>query len=686
MAMTESARAALRALCQRIVPAAFDANNPAAGSALLARVEARIASLPPARACETELFLSFVPRRFAGMLLSGRPIVFTNAAENAQDRFLAAWQAHPFVRIRGAFQGLRKLILWTWWETAGPRASIGWLGPLHLRDPVLAWEGPLSGVARSEEPVFRSSESRPGENEPALHPVHAQRPHQTGPSVDLVANGAVLRADVCVVGSGAGGSVAAARLASAGLDVIVLEEGRSWRPADSDEEESTMVHRLYAEGGTRATDDQSITLFQGACLGGGTTVNWMLMLRPPLHVMEEWQNAWRAELLGPAALLPALERIEADVSAARVPPDAHSAQNRALLDGAVNLGWAVEESRINAKGCVRAGTCGLGCHWGAKQSATETFLPVAQQHGARVLCQAHVERIEAPAGRGAMRRVHVRGVVDGAGAAGFVIEAATVVLAAGAVGTPAILQRSGLGGGGVGRFLRLHPTTAVVGLYDHDMYGGAGIPQSSVCTEFLNRAEGFGFWIECPPFQPALAAAALPGYGHLHAERMRDYRRLGAFIVLVRDGAPPDRDRSQGSVRARRSGRVSIRYALRGRDWDHLAHGIAACARLHLAAGARSALGLFNGARAVTSEAGARDLAHRRYQRNRISLFSAHVNGTCRMGTDPGSSGCDPEGRRHGVERVYIADGSIFPSAPAANPQATIMAAASLIADRIVQR
>ena len=685
MAMTESARAALRALCQRIVPAAFGANNPAAGAALLARVEARIASLAPSRARETERFLSFLPGRTAAMLLSGRPIVFTNAAEEAQDRFLTAWQAHPSVRIRGAFQGLRKLILWSWWETPGPRASIGWLGPLHLRDPVLAWEGPLSGVTRSDEPVLRSSD-RPPEDGMASPRVHGQRPRQSGATSHRIVNGAILRADACIVGSGAGGSVAAARLAAAGLEVIVLEEGPSWQPADADEEESTMVHRLYAEGGTRATDDQSITLFQGACLGGGTTVNWMLMLRPPLHVLEEWQSAWRAELLGPSALLPALERIEAEVSATRVPADAHSAQNRALLDGAANLGWTVEESRINAKGCVRAGTCGLGCHWGAKQSATETFLPVARKHGARVLCHSHVERIEAPTGRGAMRRVHVRAMVDGAGAARFVVETAIVVLAAGAVGTPVILQRSGLGGGAVGRFLRLHPTTAVVGLYDHDMYGGAGIPQSSVCTEFLNRADGFGFWIECPPFQPALAAAALPGYGLPHAERMRDYRRLGAFIVLVRDGAPPDRDRSQGHVRVTGSGIVSIRYALRSRDRDHLAHGIAASARLHLAAGARSALGLFNDAQPVTTEAAARGLAQRRYQRNRISLFSAHVNGTCRMGTDPGSSGCDPEGRRHGVENVYIADGSIFPSAPAANPQATIMAAASLIADRIIRR
>jgi choline dehydrogenase-like flavoprotein len=489
-----------------------------------------------------------------------------------------------------------------------------------------------------------------------------------------------------VVGSGAGGSVVAALLAEAGLDVVVVEEGSSWSPPDSDEEEATMVPRLYAERGTRATEDNAITLLQGACLGGGTTINWMLMLRPPMHVMEEWERAFGATLLGPASLVPALERIEQEVGAALVPSDAHSAQNRALLDGATRLGWRVEEARINARGCIRAGTCGLGCRWGAKQSATETFLPRARAAGARILCNARADRIEAPSRRGALRRVHIENV-DGTTVRGrFSVEARIVVLAAGAVGTPAILERSGLAGGGVGRYLRLHPTTAVVGQYANDMYGGAGIPQSTVCTEFLNNGDGFGFWIECPPFQPALAAAALPGFGAAHADRMRAYRKMGAFIVLVRDGAPPARDRSQGDIRAAPAGPPRIRYRLGKQDWSRLANGVAAATRIHLAAGAASATALHVGAEAVTTERAARSLAQRRFGPNRISLFSAHVNGTCRMGQDPASTGCDPEGERHGVEGVFIADGSIFPSAPAANPQAAIMAAASLIARGILDR
>ena len=91
----------------------------------------------------------------------------------------------------------------------------------------------------------------------------------------------------------------------------------------------------------------------------------------------------------------------------------------------------------------------------------------------------------------------------------LVAEAPVVVLAAGAVGTPVILQRSGFGGGGVGRFLRLHPTTAVAGEWHDDVYAAAGIPQSAVCDEFIRRDDhGYGFWIECAPHHPGLAAVA----------------------------------------------------------------------------------------------------------------------------------------------------------------------------------
>jgi choline dehydrogenase-like flavoprotein len=261
------------------------------------------------------------------------------------------------------------------------------------------------------------------------------------------------------------------------------------------------------------------------------------------------------------------------------------------------------------------------------------------------------------------------------------VEAPIVVLAAGAIGTPVILQRSGLGGGGVGRYLRLHPTTAVMGHYDQQVYPLAGIPQSVVMEEFVrNDPDGYGFWIECPALMPALASAALPGFGAAHHALMQKLASTSAFIVLVRDGSGTDA--SMGSVILERNGRVRIHHRLSAADRDNLRLGIEAAARLHLSAGAREAVSLHTPALVATDQSGLRAMRTASVGPNRVGLFSAHVNGTCRLGVNPSTSGCSPTGERHGVRGLYVMDGSLLPTAPGVNPQWTIMAIASLLAER----
>jgi choline dehydrogenase-like flavoprotein len=258
------------------------------------------------------------------------------------------------------------------------------------------------------------------------------------------------------------------------------------------------------------------------------------------------------------------------------------------------------------------------------------------------------------------------------------------VLAAGAVGTPVILQRSGLGGGGVGRYLRLHPTTAVAGEHRDDVYAAAGIPQSAVCDEFIQRDDhGYGFWVECAPHHPGLGAVATGGFGAAHREVMRRFRRTTNLIVLVRDGS--DLDASNGSVTVSRGGRARIAYRLGGRDRANLVAGVEATARILLAAGVTGVRTLHTVGGEIRDERDVTALRNRAWGPHDLTMFSAHVNGTCRLGTDPRTSGADPTGERHGVRGLYIADGSLLPTGLGVNPQATIMAMATLIAERMVE-
>src|SRR5206468_7535326 len=206
------------------------------------------------------------------------------------------------------------------------------------------------------------------------------------------------------------------------------------------------------------------------------------------------------EGMGPADLAPVFDLVERETHSQPVPEDAHNPPNRILLDGARALGWSAFSGTINARGCVRCGMCGLGCRYRARQGPSAVYLPRALAAGARLYADVRADRIEV-AGRGGpapLKRVHAT-VLDrttGRPRGRVRVEAPIVVVAGGAVETPALLQRSGLGGGGVGRFLRLHPTTAVIGRHPRTLYGAGGIPLSAVCDEFLRGDDGYGFWME----------------------------------------------------------------------------------------------------------------------------------------------------------------------------------------------
>ena len=687
-AFTARQRKTLDALCRRIVPAAFEHDGDALD--LPASVEDRVVVDAKLRG-EFTLLLSFFGSTLCSLIFSRSLSRFDSLPGERQDIVLGQWEGSKVGFRRTIFQAFRRMILSTYYAMPESHAGIGFRGPLYLRDASVEWEGALPGVASDAEPVARTQGAE-------LSEMHRQLAHDAALRTAAIPPGLVqghqitedreITADVCVVGTGAGGAAVAARLAESGYEVVVLEEGGYWTEENFTEQESEMVPRLYAERGNRVTQDLGFSLLQGRAVGGGTLVNWMIMLRTPEWVLDEWARDYGTEGMNAEDMKSVYELVEADVHATMVPADAHAPGNRVILEGAAGAGWSAREARINAKQCIRAGFCGLGCRYGAKQSTYVTYVPRALRAGARLFSDARVDRIETleRGGRAPLKVVHAD-IIDREShetRARLSVRAPIVVLAAGAVGTPVILQRSGMGGGGVGKYLRLHPTTAVFGKYDREMYGSAGIPQSALSDHFIRANNDYGFWIECPGLLPGLAGAAIPGFGAQHRSTIRDFTKLSGLIVLDRDGS--ELGTSNGDVAARRGGGARIRYSMSKGDSATLAQGIEAAARIHFASGAREVQTLHSPQLRCTStrELGAIATAPR--GPNQLGLFSAHVNGTCRIGKDPKTSGCNPNGERYGAAGVYIADGSLFPTAPGVNPQATIMALATIIAQRIMTR
>jgi choline dehydrogenase-like flavoprotein len=485
------------------------------------------------------------------------------------------------------------------------------------------------------------------------------------------------RADVCVIGSGGGGAVAAAELAEAGRSVVVLEQGHHWTSRDFTQREDEMLPRLFEEGGLRQTVDRSITILQGRNVGGSTVHNLCYAFRTPEPILRLWREEHGLPGLTPESLAPSFERVERHLRVKPIREDEVNAWNALVRKGTEALGWSGFVTRHNREGCVKAGYCILGCSYDAKQSMLVTYVPRADRAGARIYANARAEKIEAEGGR--VRRVLGRVVDhDGSPRGSVEVSAPVVVLAAGAVASPDLLLRSGLGGDAVGRHLHLHPSVLVSGFFDEEIHAYRGIPQSFYVDEFidLERDPRSGYVLMPIAGFPALTAAQLPGFGREQFRWLREFPRMGGLLVLLHD-------QSEGSVAPGSSlGRPAIRYALLPAEREALAEGLVHCAEILFAAGARRVLVPYLSDPLVLERGDDPGAIRRRGVREgEIPIASTHPQSTCRMASGPGPGVVDGFGQCFDVRGLFVADMSVFPTSLGAPPQITTAA----LADRTAQ-
>ena len=483
-----------------------------------------------------------------------------------------------------------------------------------------------------------------------------------------------LGCDVCVVGSGAGGGVAAGVLAAAGLDVVVLEAGGYWSERDFDGAEHPGYDRLYLRGAAAATDDRGIGLIAGSCLGGGTVVNYTTSFATPGDVLEEWAGlGFPSGELG-ASLAEVSERLGVNTE-----HNLPSSRDELMALGLRRLGWHVAELPRNVLGCEqgrRCGSCGLGCPLGAKQSTVVTWLADAYEAGARIVVDARAEQILVEGGE-------ARGVVAQANGHRLRVRARAVVVAAGALGTPRLLLRSGLRNEHVGRWLRLHPGTPVLGVFDEEVRPWEGTLQALYSDRHRDLEEGYGVKYESVPVLPGFAAAALPWRSATqHAALMDGLAHTTNIGVLLRD-------RGSGRVTLARDGATRVRYRLSADDLGRMRTGVDGAAQILEAAGARRSVS--GHSRVVSYAPGLqgdragflRDADAAGWGPGRCGFFSFHLMGSSRMGSSPQTAVASPDGETWEVRNLVVADGSTFPTASGVNPMLTIEAIAHLNASKL---
>lgn len=502
-----------------------------------------------------------------------------------------------------------------------------------------------------------------------------------------LANGEVIRCDVCVIGSGAGGAVLAAGLAERGVDVVVLEEGGHHTSAEFRRlDEAWSIPNLYQERGGRATADLAITVLQGRSVGGGTTVNWTTCFRTPDRILTHWQKVHGVDTLDRAELAPHFDAIEARLGIApwdAIPPNRN---NQVLWDGAAALGWPAQRTARNVRGCMNSGYCGFGCPFDAKQAMHLTFVPDAVAAGARVYADVRAVRIELDGDRAV--RVHAVGMDadadrERAPAVQVTVEAERFAVCGGAINSPGLLLRSGgaLARGPVGRRTWLHPAVSVSARLGERVDGWFGAPQSVASHRWVDRGDAVGFFLEHAPIHPLLAGVSLPGFGEAAAARMASLANTASLIAIHVDGLR--RDEPGGTVSLRSDGRIRLDYPIGAPLSEGFAAAHAAMAEVAFAAGALEATTLHREPIALTSVDQVPTLASAGYAAHDLAVFSAHQMGGCTMGPDPATSVVDTRLRRHGVPNVWVVDGSVLPTGLGVNPSETIYGIAHWAVDSV---
>ena len=588
-----------------------------------------------------QLILGVLSRRSGTFLLTGRPVPFHLWPREQRIRLMTRWSTSRLAFRRQLFQVFKRLSLLAFLgETEGDGTNPVW--------PDIGYPGPSNAAPPTPKQIRTTT----------------------------LDGDTTLSCDAVIVGSGAGGSVVAAELAAAGKDVIVLEEGGYYNESDFDQLELSMMRKLYFQGGFAATSDAAIALIAGGCLGGGTLVNYATSFRSPDWLREEWARDYGLPAFisdeYTASMDAVYERLGVNLDHSRV-----SARERVLERGLRKLGWHVGYMPRNVQGCTqdaRCGYCGLGCQSGAKQSTLKTYLLDAYKGKARIIVNCKVDRVLIEDGKAVGIRATVRQADMPAWT--LIIRSSVVVAAAGAIGTPALLQRSGLRGKAVGANLRLHPGTAVAGIFEEPLRPWEGTMQAIYSDEFINSdGNHHGVKIESGPMHPAILALATPWRDPAH------YNRLMRSLPHMSVAAPLVRDHRGGRVRAT-DGTARVDYRLSKEDIADVRRGIEASARIMEAAGA---LEIFTSQAAFVSyrpgqrgglEGFMEDVDRQGYGVGQMGYLSFHQMGSCRMGNNPQTSVIKADHETHEVKNLFVADGSAFPSASGVNPMITIMSMA----------
>lgn len=516
-----------------------------------------------------------------------------------------------------------------------------------------------------------------------------------------------IETDILIIGSGAAGAVLAATLSElTDKRITIVEKGGYYDRTSFDQRELDML-RLYADRGARSTIDGAFPVQGGECVGGGTTVNFALSFDPIESVWSRWKSdhglrgfSFDADAsdYGVTGLnmIRCRDEIRKRINVHPVAVEQVNDNNKLFEEGCRRLGVSTKPFELNMRDCIGCGYCGQGCAYDHKQGTMITYMRDALSRDVRLIHHCDIESVDfgqsflgtpvavATGATGIVRKTAPASRPNSVAPGPIRIIAPLTIVAAGSIGSPALLVRSRYPDtyDTVGRGLILHPSLPIGGLFDHRIKNYRGITGSRYSDQYY---ASHGFYYECLFDHPVNTAVAVPRVGVEHFETMLRYRELAGFGVMLVDTVQPSNRVGWDEA----SAKPVISYRLSDADKARLRFAAEKGVEIMFAAGAREVfltseepIGTLPYPR-FTSADQAPHCASLTFAPAATLLTSAHCQSSAKMGEDPKMSVVDSRCETHHARNLVVCDSSSFPTSCGANPMISVMTLARYQGKRI---
>ena len=527
-------------------------------------------------------------------------------------------------------------------------------------------------------------------------PIPPERPHPLRVLTPEDISEEIIETCVCIIGSGAAGSILAHELVKKGKRVLLVEKGKYVQPKDFTEDEVEMIGKLYGDGVFQQTEDFKFTILQGSCVGGTTVVNNAVCFDPPDKVIQRWNqsNGWHTridetrlqksveyvrELIN---VQPQVDLTEENSLKVRI----NEGEEFSLVDYPVNNKKlnpsdpfiekgirAIDPDKkkfeygsvdANINDCFGCGYCNIGCKYGRKLSMLDTVLPKAQKDypgRLTILAECTVEKISSVSGKVKSAEMVYARLSD---KRTLRIQAQHVIISAGAVASPFILKKSGIGRNlPVGKHMCFNVGAPVYAVFEDEIKAHDGLQISHFYKPLEHPEVIFESW-----WNPVVSQAInMPGWFEQHFLNMKNYNRSMAIGVLMASD-------STGRLVNALTGGPGVVYNLNKCERQKLGEGIRLAGEILLRGGAQKVIYNTWKYKEYETVEELDEIIDIVMNTDDLAIGTGHPQGGNAISSYPWKGVIGPDFRVHGYDNLYVCDASIFPEALGVNPQLSVMA------------